>query len=336
MAPMTRFQSPEGVPTPEVAAYYRRRAEGSVGLIITEGVFVGHPSAGHEATVPRLVPGAAEQGWRRVVNGVHRANGRIAAQLWHLGSLREEHDGVRAWSPSGIRETGQRIGSAMSTADIDTVVDAFATSARVAQRAGFDAVEIHGAHGYLIDEFLWASTNHRRDGYGGTRRHRSRFAVEIVRAVRAATSPDYPILFRFSQFKERDYAARLATTPSELAEVLTPLVEAGVSILHASTRRAWQPAFRGSPLSLAGWAKRLTGLPSIAVGSVGLTPDLIAAPASQPDSLAALAARRSHGEFDLVAVGRPLLADPAWVDAVATGRVADLVAYRKEQENTFW
>ncbi|RQX59933.1 12-oxophytodienoate reductase, partial [Micromonospora chalcea] len=87
MAPMTRNRAPGGVPTPEMAEYYRRRAAAGVGLIVTEGVLVDHPSAGHEDTVPRMTPGAAEAGWRGVVEAVHAAGGRIAAQLWHLGSL---------------------------------------------------------------------------------------------------------------------------------------------------------------------------------------------------------------------------------------------------------
>src|SRR5688500_1846623 len=84
MAAMTRSRSPGGVPTPEVAAYYRRRAENGIGLVVTEGVLVGRPSAGHETSVPRMTAGPAERGWRRVTDEVHAAGGRIAAQLWHV------------------------------------------------------------------------------------------------------------------------------------------------------------------------------------------------------------------------------------------------------------
>lgn len=335
MAPMTRARSPYGVPTDEVAAYYRRRAENGVGLIITEGTLVGHPSAGHEKHVPRMTAGPAEAGWRRVAEGVHAAGGTIAAQLWHVGSLRKSHDGMPAWSPSGVRETGRRVGRAMSIADIDTIVEGFAESARVAQRAGFDAVEIHGAHGYLIDQFLWSATNRRRDAYGGSRLNRARFAAEIVAAVRAATSPDFPVIFRFSQFKERDYTARLADDPQALHEVLSPIAAAGASVLHASTRRFWQPEFAGSTLNLAGWAKRLTGLPTITVGSVGLNSDFVGADVSRPDSLAALAERHARGEFDLVALGRAVLSNPDWVTLVVAGRTGELIDYRKEHEDRF-
>src|SRR5689334_7778781 len=149
MAPMTREHSPGGVPTPEVAAYYRRRAGNGVGLIITEGVLVDHPSAGHQRDVPRLTEGAAEAGWRHVTAEVHAAGGRIAAQLWHLGSQREP--AATAWTPQ-----------TMSGPDFDTIVRAYAESARVAVRAGFDAVEVHAAHGYLLDEFLWPVSNPSR------------------------------------------------------------------------------------------------------------------------------------------------------------------------------
>ncbi len=335
MAPMTRARSPHGVPPPSVADYYRRRAGGGVGLIITEGVLVDHVTAGHEDSVPRMADGAAAIGWRHVVDEVHRAGGRIAAQLWHLGSLREPTDGVLPWSPSGVRETGRRVGVAMSRRDIHAIVDAFAVAARTAHRAGFDAIELHGAHGYLIDEFLWDATNRRDDDYGGTRRNRARFAADLVRAARDATGPGFPIIFRFSQHKERDYSARLATSPTQLEELLEPLVAAGASVLHASTRRWWEPAFPGSARNLAGWAKHLTGLPTITVGSVGLPPDALTGDGSRQESLTALAARHARGEFDLVALGRVLIADPSWVTLVASGRAREIVPYRKEQESVF-
>ncbi|MDP3893539.1 MAG: 12-oxophytodienoate reductase [Nocardioides sp.] len=329
MAPMTRSRAPRGIPTAEMASYYRRRAEHGVGLIVTEGTLVDHPSASHEDSVPRMAAGEAERAWTSIVDGVHSAGGRIAAQLWHLGSLREEGDGVAAWSPSGLRETGDRVGRAMSLRDIEVIIEAFAEAARLARRAGFDAVEIHGAHGYLVDEFLWAATNRRTDAYGGSVRNRARFAAEIVEAVRDATSGDLPIIFRFSQFKEREYTARLASDPTELSEILERLVEAGTSVFHASTRRFWEPEFPGSQLNLAGWAKRLTGLPTITVGSVGLAQDFIGQEPARPDSLAALARRHAAGEFDLVAVGRAMLANPDWVTLVATGRVSEIVDYRR-------
>jgi 2,4-dienoyl-CoA reductase-like NADH-dependent reductase (Old Yellow Enzyme family) len=317
MAPMTRKRSPGGVPTAEVAAYYRRRAAGGVGLIITEGTLVGHRSAGHETDVPRLTPGPAEAGWRLVTDAVHEAGGRIAAQLWHLGSEREPIDGYPAWTPGTMRGR-----------DFGVLLHAYAESARVAVSAGFDAVEIHGAHGYLLDEFLWPRTNRRTDRYGGGPRGRATFPVEVIRAVKAELPPAMPLIVRFSQFKERDYAARIAETPAELETILTAFAGAGADVLHASQRRFWEPAFPGAPENLAGWAKRLTGLPAITVGSVGLTR---AFPERED-----LLKRHANGEFDLVALGRILLGNPDWVRLASAGRMGEIRDYRKADEDTYY
>lgn len=327
MAPMTRFRSPGGVPTPEVAAYYRRRAANRIGLIVTEGVLVGHPSAGHETTVPRMTAGPAEDGWRRVTGEVHAAGGRIAAQLWHLGSSREPVDGIAAWTPSGVPAPSH----AMTPADIDTLLAAYAGAARVAARAGFDAVEIHAAHGYLLDEFLWPHTNRRTDRFGGSPAARAAFPAEVIRAVRSQIPAGMPLIVRFSQFKERDYTARIAETPAELAVILDGFAAAGADVLHASQRHFADPAFPGSARNLAGWARHLTGLPSITVGSVGLTRDFVGSPA-----LRDLAGRLDAGEFDLVALGRILLRNPAWLTLAAAGRLDEIHDYRKSDEDTYW
>jgi 2,4-dienoyl-CoA reductase-like NADH-dependent reductase (Old Yellow Enzyme family) len=327
MAPMTRFRSPGGVPTPDVAAYYRRRAEHGIGLIISEGTLVGHPSAGHETTVPRMTAGAAEAGWRRVTGEVHAAGGRIAAQLWHLGSAREPVDGIAAWTPSGLPGPSH----AMSLADIDTLLAAYADAARVAVRAGFDAVEIHAAHGYLLDEFLWPRTNRRTDRFGGSPAARAQFPAAVIRAVRAAVPATTPVIVRFSQFKERDYAARIAESPAELAVLLDAFAAAGADVLHASQRRFSDPVFAGSSRNLAGWATHLTGLPSITVGSIGLTRDFLDSAA-----LRDLLRRLDAGEFDLVALGRILLRNPAWVTLAAAGRLDDIHDYRKTDEDTYF
>ena len=333
MAPMTRYRSPGGVPTGEVADHYRRRAENGIGLVITEGTWPAHPSAGHEDTVPRMTAGAAEAGWRRVVDGVHAAGSRIAAQLWHVGSLREPVDGVQAWSPSGVREPGRPPSHAMTSRDADVLLEAYADAARVAVRAGFDAVEVHAAHGYLLDEFLWPFTNRRTDAYGGSPARRAAFPAEVVRAVRAAVPADVPVIVRFSQFKERDFSAHIAATPGELAEILGVLAGAGADVLHASQRRFWEPAFPGSPLNLAGWARRLTGLPAITVGSVGLSRAFL--DGSGPGSVADLAARLRAEEFDVVALGRVLLGNPAWATLAAAGRLEEIREYRKEHEDEY-
>jgi 2,4-dienoyl-CoA reductase-like NADH-dependent reductase (Old Yellow Enzyme family) len=335
MAPMTRMFSPGGVPGDDVRSYYARRAAAGVGLIVTEGTYVGHESAGESDRVPRFHGEEQLAGWAKVAEDVHAAGGTIVPQLWHIGMVRKQgqapYPDAPAIGPSGLATAGaEPTGTAMTQQDIDDVVGAFARAAADAERIGFDGVEIHGAHGYLLDQFLWAGTNRRTDAYGGDPVARTRFAAEIVAAVRDAVSPEFPVIFRYSQWKQQDYTARLAETPGELEAVLTPLAEAGVDVFHASTRRYWQPEFDGSDLNLAGWTKKLTGKQVITVGSVGLDGDFINAfqgESSSVKSIDNLLDRLEADEFDLVAVGRALLQDPEWAAKVLTDRFDELKSY---------
>lgn len=343
MAPMTRNFSPGGVPNDQVVAYYKRRAESGVGLIITEGTTVGHKAANGYPAVPAIHGDDALAGWKKVVDAVHAVGGKIAPQLWHVGNVRRlgtEPDGdVPGYGPMEKLKDGNKIVHGMTHEDIQDVVRAFAKAASDAKAIGFDAVELHGAHGYLIDQFFWEGTNQRDDEYGGSMANRGRFAVEIIRAVREAVGPDYPIIFRFSQWKQQDYTARLAPTPELLEAFLLPLSEAGVDIFHCSQRRFWEPEFEGSPLNLAGWTRKITGKPCITVGSVGLDgeflefmvkTDKVAGTANIDDLLV----RLSEGEFDLVAVGRALIVDPEWADKVREGRFDEILPFSREALKT--
>lgn len=211
----------------------------------------------------------------------------------------------------------------LSDSEIGDIIAAFGRSAANAHSVGFDAVLVHGAHGYLIDNFLWKHTNLRTDRWGGDTAARSLFAAEVVKAIRAATAPDFPIIFRFSQWKLQDYEGRNADTPQELEAMLAPIVDAGVDIFDASTRIFSTPAFADAQIGLAGWARRLTGKPTIAVGGVGLSGDLQSSftqPTKMKDNLELVAERMQQGEFDLIAVGRALLADAEWVSKMRDGR----------------
>ncbi|KES07520.1 1,2-oxophytodienoate reductase [Streptomyces toyocaensis] len=335
MAPMTRMFSPGGVPGDDVVSYYARRAAAGVGLIVTEGTYVGHESAGMSDRVPRFHGEEQLTGWARVATAVHEAGGAIVPQLWHIGMVREQgqepYPEAPAVGPSGVRTDGtEGTGKAMTQTDIDAVVAAFARAAADAERIGFDGVELHGAHGYLIDQFLWSGTNRRTDAYGGDPVARARFAAEIVAAVRAAVSPGFPVIFRYSQWKQDAYDARLAETPQELEAILAPLAAAGVDAFHASTRRYWLPEFEDSDLNLAGWTKKLTGLPAVTVGSVGLDGEFLKAFQGQGAELGGidnLLDRMERDEFDLVAVGRALLQDPNWAAKVLAGRFDELAPY---------
>ncbi|MFF3003830.1 NADH:flavin oxidoreductase [Kitasatospora sp. NPDC057940] len=335
MAPMTRRFSPGGVPGEDVRSYYARRAASGVGLIITEGTYVGHESAGQSDDIPRFHGEEQLAGWARVAEDVHAAGGTIVPQLWHIGMVRRQGDppfaDAPAVGPSGIRLDGtEGTGRAMTRTDLDAVIGAFAEAAAAAERIGFDGVELHGAHGYLLDQFLWAGTNRRTDAYGGDPVARTKFTAELVAAVRAAVSPEFPVIFRYSQWKSDNYEARLAETPQELEAILAPLAEAGVDAFHASTRRYWVPEFDGSDLNLAGWTKKLTGRPAITVGSVGLDGDFVGAFRGEGSPIQAidnLLDRLERDEFDLVAVGRALLQDPQWAAKVLSGRHSELRPY---------
>ncbi|MFF4750683.1 NADH:flavin oxidoreductase [Streptomyces sp. NPDC002514] len=335
MAPMTRSFSPGGIPGEDVVSYYARRAAAGVGLIVTEGTYVGHESAGQSDRIPRFHGTEQLAGWARVAEAVHAAGGTIFPQLWHIGMVREQGQppfpDAPAVGPSGLRLDGtEGTGNAMTQADLDAVIGAFAEAAVAAERIGFDGVELHGAHGYLLDQFLWAGTNRRTDAYGGDPVARTRFAAEVVAAVRAAVSADFPVTFRYSQWKSDNYDARLAETPEELEAILTPLAAAGVDAFHASTRRYWLPEFEGSDLNLAGWTKKLTGKPVISVGSVGLDGDFSTAFRGEGSAVRGiddLLDRLEADEFDLVAVGRAVLQDPEWAAKVLEGRFDELKPY---------
>ncbi|HTR35532.1 MAG TPA: NADH:flavin oxidoreductase [Bryobacteraceae bacterium] len=337
MAPMTRSHSPGGVPGADVAAYYRKRAEGGVGLIMTEGTFVPHPSAGFDPNVPRFYGEDALDGWRQVSEHVHAENGRIFPQLWHVGLVirpgQEPAAGVRAVGPSGLAKPGERIAGPMSQADIDAVVEAFGKAAHSAQALGFDGVELHGAHGYLIDQFFWEGTNERSDRYGGDLVSRTRFAVDVIQEVRRRVSRDFPVVLRFSQWKLQDFDAKLVRTPQELERFLRPLVDAGVDAFHCSTRRFWEPEFAGSELNLAGWTKKLTGKPAITVGSVTLTDEFVRSfrtdETTSVSGIDNLLDRLERDEFDLVAVGRSLIANPDWADIVRRGDLRKLRPFQR-------
>lgn len=338
MAPMTRSFSPNGVPTADVAAYYRKRAEGEVGLILSEGTVIDRVSSSNDANIPHFYGDKALAGWQNVINDVHTAGGAMGPQIWHMGIMDNHRSG---WvpsqpfeGPSGLNRPGFNNGNTMTDADIADTIAAFGRAAADAKRLGFDCVEIHGAHGYLIDQFFWDATNQRTDIYGGkTLAERSRFAIEVIKEVRKQVGDDFAVIIRLSQWKPADYDNVLAKTPQDLESWLNPMADAGVDIFHCSQRRFWETQYEGSDLNFAGWAKKVTGKATITVGSVGLDGEFLAAFAgasSNPSSLDELLHRMDRGDFDLVAVGRPLLADPHWTQKIREERTDELKGFSKE------
>lgn len=333
MAPMTRNHSANRVPSEQTAAYYKRRAAADTGLIITEGTPVNHKaSTGYEG-VPEFFGEEALAGWKHVVDEVHSVGGKIMPQIWHVGSMRKPGVGpdpdVPGYSPSGYAKPGKKRCHEMTDEDIADVIEAFAQAAEDAERLGFDGVEVHGAHGYLIDQFFWEGVNLRQDKFGGDMVDRTRFAVEIIKGIRARVAQSFPVVLRYSQWKQQDYSVRLAETPEALGRFLEPLTDAGVDIFDCSTRRFWEEEFDGSTLNLAGWTKKLVGKPTMTVGSVGLKggfTDMAAINETDHD-FDKLAERLEKDEFDLVAIGRALLGDYQWSEKMKRGAFEEMEPY---------
>lgn len=340
--------APSGVPGDANAAYYRKRARGSAGLIITEGAWVPHDAAANEADVPRMYGVEAMAGWRKVVDEVRAEGTPILAQLWHVGQMKQHTvDGLyaakgadyrppRRVGPSGlfggIGKPTTLDGEPALQADLDSIVDAYGKAAINAQMTGFDGVELHAAHGYLLDQFFWLGTNRRDDRYGGSLPNRARLAADIVAEIRHMTGPDFAISLRISQWKVQDFMAKNFNTPAELEEFAGIMADAGVDLFHCSTRRYWDTEFE-SDLNLAAWTKKVSGKPTISVGSIGMTGeyiDTLMGAGSNVASLDRLLELVDRGDFDLIAVGRGMLVNPDWAEKVREGRLDELHPWNPE------
>ncbi len=339
--PMGLSVCENGVPSDAAADYYARRAAGGASLVITEGVYIDHPSSGDNPLLGRFSGQDAFDGWRNVAAKVHAAGGFTVPELWHVGLIYSGPElitgGKPAFrpelgqvSPSGYIAPDEKVTEGMTQARIDEVIAAYGRGAKMAKALGFDGIELHGAHGYLIDQFFWSKLNKRTDRYGGDARSRGRFAAEVITECRRHLAPGMPVIFRLSQWKMLDYAAKFAETPQELELVLAPVVDAGVDLFDCSQRRFWEPTFEGSDLNLAGWVKKVTGRPTTTIGSIGLDRDLIASlgygevAELNLRNLEQLMERFDRGEFDFIAVGRAMIAEPDWPKIVRSGDLKGL------------
>ncbi|MGA7205596.1 MAG: alkene reductase [Specibacter sp.] len=300
MAPLTRSRSGEdGVPGDLVVEYYRQRA--SMGLLVSEGTY---PSFAGQAFVrqPGLVTEAQLAGWKRVTDAVHADGGRIIAQVMHSGRVTHEetNGGYQVVAPSAIAIDGVTrtyagklpypVPHALETAELPGIIEEFVQGSRNAIAAGFDGVELHGANGYLLHEFLSPASNQRTDAYGGTPENRARFVIETATAVAHAIGADKTWLrispeHNIQGALESDAGETLATYTA-LADGLAPLGLAGLSILHHDTAGSLVQHLRA----------RFDGPVLLNTGFGTVT--------SYEDALAVA----GHG--DAVVVGRPALANP--------------------------
>ncbi|MFA1540322.1 alkene reductase [Actinomadura monticuli] len=250
MAPMTRGRADDatGVPHPLTAAYYAQRA--TAGLIVTEGLWP-HVLGKGGPGIPGLVTDAQVAGWREVTAAVHAAGGTVFAQLWHVGRMTHPlnlPDGATPVAPSAVRIEGEpiytRAGDVehvtprpMTTAEAEGAVEDFAAAARNAIRAGFDGVEVHGANGYLVQQFLAENTNRRTDRFGGSRNGRLRFALDVVEAVAAEVGTERVGLRVSPHNPENEIAEEDPQgTYRALVDALDPL---GLGYLHVIERGAY-------------------------------------------------------------------------------------------------
>lgn len=330
-------------PSERTLAYLRARAEGGAGLIFSESCAPDHPSGYWQAAFC-VLNNETRGRWARLADAVKGAGAAFAIQLWHPGGQRRPiagfpHADAPTLSPSGLIQKGREGGRAMTRAEMDDLAAAFIRAAEEARAIGADGVELHCAHGYLMDQFLWAETNVRADGYGGASvADRARYPLAVAAAIRQAIGPDALVSLRFSQFKEVDYGARVFETPEELAEFGALARDAGLSMLNVSSRRFGKPEWpeRDPTLGIAGWTRRLAGLPVMTTGSIGLSRDMFADLFDGQDPALAIAAdltelvrRFAAGEFDLVGIGRMHIANPDFVSKLREGRFDELRLYNK-------
>ena len=307
----TNFASAEGEPTPRLISYYAARARGGVGMIIVENANVDYPTGSNGTVQLRIDHDRYIPGLYHLARAIKIEGGAAAIQINHAGGMaKESRTGRMPVGPSPVSWSPDRpTPRPLAREEIGPIIEAYASAALRAKRAGFDAVEIHGAHGYLIAQFLSPLTNNRTDEYGGTRENRWRFALDIVRRVREAVGPDYPLLFRISGDEYLPGGRGI----EETVELARALVEAGIDAIDVSAGTPANPEKQLEPISypeawrvhLAGAVKRGISAPVIGVGVL-----------RRPETVERILA---EGQVDFVAIGRGLIADPSWPNKAARG-----------------
>ncbi|WDD97855.1 tRNA-dihydrouridine synthase [Thalassomonas actiniarum] len=318
IAPMTRVSADKaGLMTTEMARYYQSFAESGFGLIITEGLYTDKRYSQAYRNQPGLSDIQQAKSWQPLLSSLNASGTLLIAQLMHGGALSQYNkyqDHTRG--PSAVRPLGQQmpfyygqgqypLPEQMTMQDIREVIKGFVSAALFAQSAGFHGVEIHGANGYLLDQFLTPYSNRRSDVYGGLLANRLRLYREILQAVRAAVGDNFIVGVRFSQKKVNDNEHTWPEAIEAAWQTFTLAKNSQVDYIHTTEPQAWAPAFANSP-SLAALAKHYSGLPVIANGGI----------VEGEQALDVI----KHQQADIVAIGRAALANPNWVDAIKYGQ----------------
>ncbi len=317
MPPMGTGYAENSTVSQRMLDYYEARARGGVGLIIVEGSAPSlqcTTSRGASLGDDKFIPG-----WQKLTDAIHKYNAKIAVQIMH--STMEHWDGKAVQvSPSPVIVPARVMGVSgeppheLTVSEIAERVRWFASAAGRAKKAGFDGVEIHGAHQYLVAAFLSSATNQRKDKYGGSVKNKARFLEEILQAIREEVGPDFPVLVRLNA---QEWGVENGVTIEETKQVVPPVVEAGAQAIHVSGYGAGSYVTT-APISdtpgflvpLAEEVKKLTNVPVIAVGRLDLE----------------LGERiLEEGKADLIAIGRRLIADPDLPNKMAEGRLDEII-----------
>lgn len=317
VAPMTRISAtPSGVPTPAMREYYARFAKGGFGLVITEGLYTDSAFSQGYPGQPGLVNDEQGREWASITKEIHEHNALAFAQLMHAGALGQSNR-FRAnnVAPSAIRPKGEQMSFyygdgqyavpvEITEAEISEAIQGFVdTAIRAVRVARFDGIEIHGANGYLLDQFLSAETNQRVDRWGGDVHGRVSLLVEVVKAVKAAVGGEAAVGIRISQGKVNDFTSKWPGGEADAQAIFGALARAGADFIHVTEFEAWKPAFEGGQDSLVALARRYA--PDVALIANGGLHNV------------ARAAQVLDDGADIVALGRGALANPDMPQLIA-------------------
>lgn len=270
VAPMTRVTATEeGRATEIMTRYYERFARGGFGLVVTEGIYTDQTHSQGYPFQPGISDDAQARSWKPVVSGIQCHGALAIAQIMHAGAISQGNRfRDRTIGPSAIQPKGQQMAfyygkdayalpQEISDEQIADAVAGFGESAaRAVDVAGFDGIEIHGANGYLLDQFLTDYANTRTDRYGGSTANRIRLTVEVINEVRSRVGKDVPVGVRISQGKVNDFHHKWKNGEADAEIVFGTLADAGVDYIHVTEFEAWQSAFGAGTPTLANLAKR--------------------------------------------------------------------------------
>lgn len=318
LAPMTRVSATEtGEATDIMAQYYAKFARGGFGFLITEGAYPDEEFSQGYVNQPGIANHKHVAAWKKITEAVHKEGAPILLQLMHAGSQSQgniyRNETV---APSSVRPKGEQlpiyrgqgqfpVPREMTKEEIERVIRSFASSALRAKEAGFDGVEIHGANGYLLDQFLTDYMNTRTDEYGGSTENRVRLLVEICEAVRKEVREKFVVGIRISQGKVSDYDHKWAGREKDAEIIFSSLAKTGIDYIHVTEYDATKPAFEGGEQTLATLAKKYANITVIANGNL-----------ENPEKAEELLQK---GEADLITLGKGALANQDYPKRISEG-----------------